>query len=108
MMGRELSSLLGGIRQATAGGLEGGEAATDTTRLAEVLTHLETLLRQGDMAAGDLARKETALLRAALGDAAESLLRRIDAFDFDNAAVQLHEYRARSRVAAPGAKFLAA
>jgi hypothetical protein len=41
------------------------------------------------MAAGDLARKETGLLRHSLGAAAAPLLASIESFDFENAAAEL-------------------
>ncbi len=92
-LGRELATLIDGIRLVTGASLEPAATEVDSAPLAEVLVRLEDLLRQGDMAAGDLARKETTLLRHALGDAAASLLASIDTFDFENAAAKLHELR---------------
>jgi PAS domain S-box-containing protein len=88
-LGRELATLIDGIRLATAGGLEPAADEVDSARLEEVLVRLEDLLRQGDMAAGDLARKETGLLRHSLGAAAAPLLASIESFDFENAAAEL-------------------
>jgi hypothetical protein len=88
-LGRELATLIDGIRLATAGGLEPAADEVDSARLGEVLVRLEDLLRQGDMAAGDLARKETGLLRHSLGAAAAPLLASIESFDFENAAAKL-------------------
>jgi two-component system sensor histidine kinase/response regulator len=88
-LGRELATLIDGIRLATAGGLGPAADEVDSARLGEVLVRLEDLLRQGDMAAGDLARKETGLLRHSLGAAAAPLLASIESFDFENAAAEL-------------------
>jgi two-component system sensor histidine kinase/response regulator len=96
-LGGELATLIDSIRLATNGGLEPATTEVDSTRLAELLVRLEDLLRQGDMGAGDLARKEAALLRHSLGDAAASLLASIDAFDFENAAAKLHALHSQAR-----------
>ena len=90
-----LSGLIDGIRQATVGLAEVAGAEVDATRFAEVLTRLENLLEQGDMAATDLAKDEAGLLRAALGQAARSLLARIEAFDYENAAAELKALKSR-------------
>ena len=94
ILSEKLSSLIAGIRHAAEA--EGGDLAgakADKTRFAEVLGRLENLLEQGDMAASLLAKDETALLHAALGEAAKLLLSRIDAFDYESAAAQLREFR---------------
>jgi PAS domain S-box-containing protein len=96
VLANDLSSLIDGIRQATRLDVEGPAPEVDTAALTEVLVRLEDLLEQGDMAAGDLALKEAGLLRYSLGDAATSLLARIESFDFENAAADLREYRRRA------------
>jgi len=95
-LGGTLATLIDGIRLATAGGLEPVATGVDPARLAEVLAHLEDLLRQGDMAAGNLARKEVCLLQQAFGNAAGPLLALIESFDFENAAARLYELRTRA------------
>jgi PAS domain S-box-containing protein len=93
LMAEELVSLLDGLREAMAEPVAADPAAADPKRLAEVLPRLEDFLEHGDMEAGDLAREEAGLLRTALGDAARSLLARIEAFDYEAAAAQLHAWR---------------
>ncbi len=88
----ELSALIGGIRQAVAAEAEPA-AAANGPQLMEVLARLEALLQQGDMAAGDFARDNATLLRRGLGKSAASLMARIDAFDYEKAAADLHELR---------------
>ncbi|CDH44133.1 hypothetical protein BN874_1520001 [Candidatus Contendobacter odensis Run_B_J11] len=61
----------------------------DATRLAAVLARLENLLEVGDMAANELARTEEPLLRAGLGAAGDTLLRRIADFDYEAALTTL-------------------
>ena len=80
----ELQPLIDGIRSLPAEASE-APAEGDPARLATVLARLSALLRTSDTAAGDLARQEAALLRAALGPAAEDILRRIAVFDQEGA-----------------------
>jgi chemotaxis protein histidine kinase CheA len=87
----ELSSLLDGIRQATAERPELAGTKVDTAHSADVLVRLENLLEHGDMAASDLAKDEAALLFAILGEAARPLLAHIESFDYEVAAVELRE-----------------
>jgi len=89
----ELSALIGGIRQAVAADAGPAAAAASGPQLTEVLARLEGLLRQGDMAAGDFARDNATLLRRGLGKPAAVLMARIDAFDYEKAAADLHELR---------------
>ncbi|MCX7166873.1 MAG: PAS domain S-box protein [Rhodocyclales bacterium] len=91
----ELASLVGGIRQATVEIAEAVEVEVVSTHLTEVLTRLENLLDQGDMAASYLAKDQAGLLLAALGEAARPLLARIEAFEYENAAAELRELRSR-------------
>ena len=90
-----ISSLVAGIRRATATGGEPAVSGADSGLLAETLAELEQLLQQGDTAAGALARNKAALLRKGLGKAATSLLERIEAFDYEKAAADLRMLRRR-------------
>jgi HPt (histidine-containing phosphotransfer) domain-containing protein len=65
----------------------------DTARGAEVLHRLEAHLAAGDIAASTLARTESQLLRALLGDTAATLLSAIEIFDFEGALVALRAAR---------------
>ena len=81
---RELSQIIGAIGEVVA-------ADRDATarHQTEVLARLADLLEQGDLDAGYLARDEAALLRTALGKTTETLLARINAFDYEGAAAEL-------------------
>ena len=92
-LGEALSSLIDGIRLATAEDIAPVAIEVDPIRLETVLVQLENLLLQGEMAACDLAISETDLLRQALGNAAAPLLAQIESFDFENAAAKLRELR---------------
>jgi PAS domain S-box-containing protein len=92
---RQLSTMVASVRQA----IGDGEPATPpgvAANLAAVLSRLEDLLQQGDIAAGDLARANAEILEAGLGKDALSLLGRIEVFDYENAAVELGRLRRRS------------
>ncbi|MDP2809509.1 MAG: response regulator, partial [Rhodocyclaceae bacterium] len=80
----ELTPLIDGIRSLPA---DAGDALAnvDPARIADVLARLAALLKTGDVAANELARQEAGLLRAALGTAAEDILRRIAVFDHEGA-----------------------
>ena len=78
----ELSRLAAAIGQATAG----------QNRQA-LLTRLEELLEQGDLAATYLARDEAGALLSLLGESARPLLTRIESFDFEAAVKLLREFR---------------
>jgi PAS domain S-box-containing protein len=96
VLAKELSSLVNGIRQATAGRMDGGRTKVDATRFADVLARLENLLEHGDMAAGDLAKDEAGLLVAVLGEGTKALLSLIEAFNYENAAAELRKLRRQS------------
>jgi HPt (histidine-containing phosphotransfer) domain-containing protein len=96
-LGKALATLIDGIRLATAGGLESAAVEVNSARAGEVLVRLEDLLRQGDMAASALARKEADILRQVFGNAAVPLLAKIESFDYENAAAKLHELRSQVR-----------
>jgi len=81
----ELTPLIDGIRGLPAETVEDAPANVDPARVAAVLVQLEALLKIGDVAANDLARQEAGLLRAALGAAADDILRRIAVFDHEGA-----------------------
>jgi two-component system sensor histidine kinase/response regulator len=100
VLAAEMSRLVDGIREAVVPPGEVAPVEVDARRLADVLGRLAALLEQGDMAASYLVRDELGLLHAALGDAAQSLLARIEAFDYENAAAELHELRSRAKGAA--------
>ena len=93
LLAKDLSSLVGGIRQAAAGLVEVAETEVTSTRSSEILARLEELLEHGDIAASYLAKDEAGVLRLALGNAAKPLLARIEAFDYENAAVELRALR---------------
>jgi hypothetical protein len=78
--------------------VESGSPApsVNSAQLAAVLSELEDLLQQGDMAAGDFARANAGILKAGLGKDAASLLGRIEAFDYEQAAAELRRLRHRS------------
>jgi CheY-like chemotaxis protein len=88
----ELPPLLDGIRGVLADS-NTAPVAVDATRLAAVLTRLEALLEQGDIAANELARAEAPLLRAELGATGDTLLRQIADFDYEAALVSLRAAR---------------
>jgi PAS domain S-box-containing protein len=92
---RQLSAMVASVRHALG---DGEPAAPDgaSADLANVLSELENLLQQGDFAAGDLARANARILEAGLGKDAFSLLGRIEAFDYENAAAELRTLRHRS------------
>jgi CheY-like chemotaxis protein len=58
-----------------------------------VLTRLEHLLRSGDIIATDLARKENAVLQEELGEACGPFLAAIEAFDYEQALLELQSMR---------------
>jgi PAS domain S-box-containing protein len=89
----ELNSLIAGIRNAADEMVKAAEAPVVLTRFAEILARLEAYLKEGDMAASYLARDEAGLLHTVLGETAKPLLARIEAFDYENAAAELHELR---------------
>ena len=96
-MAEDLASLVDGIRQALARPARSELVAADPRRVTEVLMRLEDLLENGDTSANGLARDEAGLLRAALGDVADSLLRRIESFDYENAAAELRLWREQAK-----------
>lgn len=81
---KEISTLIEGIRAAGAVG-NAPPLAGDKARLGKVLARLESLLEAGDMEAVDLARSEALLLHATLGAAGDSLLQRVNAYDYEEA-----------------------
>ncbi len=91
-----LSGLIVEIRQAMDRGGDPVATQVEEKHLADMLSKLEDLLQQGDMAAGDLARANAGILEAGLGKDAASLLGRIEAFDYENAANELRRIRLRS------------
>jgi PAS domain S-box-containing protein len=99
-LAENLSGLISGIRtHAVDDPLEVGIPQTPA-RFAELLARLETLLEQGDMAASYLAKEEAEMLSSVLGEAAETLQARIDAFEYEGAAAILREFREQAHAAA--------
>jgi PAS domain S-box-containing protein len=92
----EMSRLIAGIREAALPPPVLAVAEVDRAHLTEVLKTLLALLEQGDMVAGFLAREERALLQAAFGAPALSLLASIESFDYERAADCLRELQSRS------------
>ena len=90
-LAEELAKLIAGIRDVATEAVKAEEAEVAPLRFAEILARLEEYLKQGDMAASYLARDEAGLLRTVLGEAVNPLLARIAAFDYENAAAELHE-----------------
>ena len=90
-LAEELAKLIAGIRHAATEAVKADEAEVAPLRFAEILAQLEEYLKQGDMTASYLARDEAGLLRTVLGEAVNPLLARIEAFDYENAAAELHE-----------------
>jgi two-component system sensor histidine kinase/response regulator len=84
-----LSGLIEEIRRTMKDVADPAATQAEEKQLVGVLSRLEDLLQQGDMAAGDLARANAGLLEAGLGKDAVSLLGRIEAFDYENAANEL-------------------
>ncbi|MCX7150089.1 MAG: PAS domain S-box protein, partial [Rhodocyclales bacterium] len=84
----ESQPLIDAIRTLPAEASE-APAQVDPARVATVLAQLAALLKTSDVDVGDLAWQEAGLLRAALGTAAEELLRRITVFDYEGALESL-------------------
>jgi len=61
----------------------------DPIRLEQVMNELEHLLAQSDAHAGQLAADSRSLLRAALGEAGDELIRQIERFDYETALATL-------------------
>lgn len=93
-----LERLVEAIREALGSslGATGEEQALDEQTRAQaraVMRELLERLERADVDALELARREVALLRGALGPAvANDLLRRVSSFDFDGALSVLREY----------------
>lgn len=60
-------------------------APADAARAVVIVKQLRALLTVGDTGANALACDEAATLRAALGPAADSLLRHVEDFDYESA-----------------------
>ena len=87
-----LDALLQAIRSALADAAGGATAsAEDMAGLLPLLTRLNQLLQAGDIAAGELAQQQKTLLLTTLGEAGERLLRYIEQFDYENAALVLQQ-----------------
>jgi PAS domain S-box-containing protein len=95
-----LSGLVKGIRQHAIDDPLDASIPRTPVRFAEILTRLEALLEQGDMAASYLAKEEAEMLASVLGEAADTLRARIDAFDYEGAAAILCEFREHTHASA--------
>ncbi|MCF8184382.1 MAG: response regulator, partial [Polynucleobacter sp.] len=89
VLAEQLSTLIDDILHAVSDSPEADEPAPIHTRLPIVLAQLEEHLAHGDLAATYLATEEAPLLRAVLGEAAQSLIGHIDAFEYEEAATEL-------------------
>ena len=81
------------LGDAPSGELASGQARAvkvDSKRLAELLRRLEALLEAGSMEANELALEQDVVLRAALGESGDRLLRHIQSFDYEGAIELLH------------------
>jgi two-component system sensor histidine kinase/response regulator len=65
--------------------------AVDPERARAVCDELRSLLVEGEIASKQLLHREEAMLRAALGDRFESLLRSVDDYEFDRALALLDD-----------------
>lgn len=92
-LAEDLTGLITGIRQHAIDDPLDVSIPKTPARFAEILAQLETLLEQGDMAASYLAKEESDMLSSILGEAADTLQARIDAFEYEGAAAILREFR---------------
>ncbi len=84
----ELAAFVTAVREALPKPKQGRVSSleiVDEARLAALMGELVKLLETGDIAANELALAEEGLLRSALGDAFESLSRRLAYFDYEGA-----------------------
>ncbi|WP_170285900.1 PAS domain S-box protein [Propionivibrio limicola] len=96
-----LRALIDGLSRALAPANEAPGAATESqagllyepARRRVVLERLVVMLEEGDMQAGELAKEEAALLRAAFGERSGPLLAAIGVFDFKHALDLLRDAR---------------
>jgi CheY-like chemotaxis protein/HPt (histidine-containing phosphotransfer) domain-containing protein len=89
-LGMELDALLTGIHS-TLDGITLTPANADQGHLSEVAARLRSLLELGDITANDLAQQEAPLLRNALGEKGETLLKNIASFNYEAALALLRE-----------------
>ncbi|WP_263772875.1 PAS domain S-box protein [Propionivibrio soli] len=89
-----LRSLIDGLKRAQEAPRNGASEATiDRNRCEDILSRLEYMLENGDIAASTLARAEKSLLCAALGITGQQMLAAIQVFDFQGALMLLHTAR---------------
>ena len=81
----ELGALIAGIGRHRPTPDVSPRVAVDPERLAAVLAELSRLLAEDNVRAAQVMRDQAELLRAALGESAVELERRIDAFDYEAA-----------------------
>lgn len=95
-LAESLTRLVAHIRGESTGLSTSPTVMAVPAHMAEVLTRLENLLENGDMAASYLVREEAVLLDEAMGEAAKSLQAKIDDFDYEQAAATLREFRSQA------------
>jgi HPt (histidine-containing phosphotransfer) domain-containing protein len=82
----ELRPVLAGIREVVANpDKKSTTEPADMSRASEVLAHIRALLESGSIAANDLARAETPLLQAVLGENGKAFLHHVAHFDYEKA-----------------------
>jgi PAS domain S-box-containing protein len=96
LMAAELAALVTDVRRALVGNVVAPQADIDATRLADVIERLTAFLESGDVAANTLALREAALLYCGLGEAGQTLLRRIAVFDHEGALAVLRRLDRRN------------
>ena len=87
--------LLDGLDRLSAAAMPSpiADSTAHDDRGEQVLTRLEHLLRSGDIIATDLARKERTLLQEELGEFCGPFLAAIEAFDYEQALLELQSMR---------------
>jgi PAS domain S-box-containing protein len=88
-----LRQLIDGLKNAQTDEQADTRIVVDKKRCNDVLSSLEYLLQNGDMAAEKLANAEQQLLRAALGETGSTMLSAIRIFDFEKALAVLRKAR---------------
>ncbi len=86
---RRLAALVTAVFGAPTDGFAGAAAAADPADCSAVLTELRQLLHESDAQALMLCRRHGDLLRPLLGPRYDTLLERLQAYDFDNASTLL-------------------
>ncbi|WP_200328613.1 PAS domain S-box protein [Thiocystis violacea] len=103
---RELSDLEASLRSMPAQLAEGLPEESEPVALHGLLDQLDGLLAADDTEAGRVLHRHARILRQTLGEAAEALFRRVDAFDYPEALVMLRDLRASAAVAESESEFI--